>query len=386
MGSIIKTRSALALAIVFGANILGGCGSEPSTVAPNKTDSFVNYNGDDYLQASKVIAADYLFSIDTSRSMRSYQSSLVNSIESGFVQALANNNVNYRIGFVEGNYQYGGGRPSDFGSNFIGGNYISSYAADPITSILDYLGADLNPNVTELLEASKRLMSSRGSSFTRMGAQLVYVYVTDCTREPSRDDESPDSYTSYANYLKARKPSSIYVSARSIVDKSQCPSLRSAVRAMNSGSDPGGTGSNDSGNYSFNNASSASSLANLSQDITKLTNRFQLRGIPQTGSLFVTKNGVNVPAAGRWTYQSSSNEVVFFTAPAASDHVNFSYKLDFVLSSTPSASSIKVSVNGSELSQSASNGWTYESSGNHIVFHGPALADNAQVTVTYEVN
>jgi len=388
MRSIINARVAITSMIAFASTLVGGCGSEPTTFSPNNTDSFVNYNGDNYTTASKVIAADYLFSIDTSFSMKSYQSTLVNTIASDFMQELENANppISFRIGFVEGTYQFGSGRPSSFGKSLMGGNYLTSLSTGPIDSILDYLGGNNNPNVTEPLEASKRLMAAMGSSFMRMGAQLVLVYVTDC--DPQGDDDSPDSSTDYANYMKARKPSSAYVSARSMVDKSQCTKLQSAVRKMNSDSDPNGTGSDNSGSYNIGNSGNiASNLASLARDISKTTKRFQLRGRPVDGTLSVKVNNANIPKAANWTYIPSSNEVEFVVAPATSAHVEFNYKVDFILSSNPVQESIKVAVNGTEVPQSSSNGWTYEATGNRIVFHGSSYpADEAAVNVTYEVN
>jgi hypothetical protein len=57
----------------------------------------------------------------------------------------------------------------------------------------------------------------------------------------------------------------------------------------------------------------------------------------------------------------------------------------FYLTRTPLVSSIVVTVNGATVSQDATNGWTYNSTANSIVFHGTAIpAANASIAVNFD--
>ncbi|MCB1157537.1 MAG: Ig-like domain-containing protein [Leptospiraceae bacterium] len=59
----------------------------------------------------------------------------------------------------------------------------------------------------------------------------------------------------------------------------------------------------------------------------------------------------------------------------------------YVLSQTPVSSTISVTVNGATVANDASNGWTYNASTNSIVFAGTAWpAQGATIVVTYEYN
>ncbi|MDX1960637.1 MAG: vWA domain-containing protein [Leptospiraceae bacterium] len=59
----------------------------------------------------------------------------------------------------------------------------------------------------------------------------------------------------------------------------------------------------------------------------------------------------------------------------------------YILSKTPISSTISVTVNGSAVAKSASNGWSYDSGSNSIIFSGSAYpAVGATISVTYEYN
>ncbi len=388
-------RSLLAMTSVLSVSaIIWGCGSEPTTYAPNNTDSFTAYSGDTYRQANQVVAADYLFSLDTSRSMRPYQETLVETIRNSFIPELersdsSRNSIDYRIGFVEGNYQ-NPTKLSSFGKSLMGGGYITSSSSTVVDNILAYLGQDLNPNVPNLIEASKVYMQNN-SSFKRSGAQQVYIYITDCTRS-SGDDESSGSASSYASSLKSAKGNGLYVSSRSIIATGSCPKIKETVRLLNSDSDPSGTGASGSvsGNYdigSMTASSIASSLVSVARDITKKTGRFQLRGRPADNSLQVFTRLFNQANESKqtsgWRYESTTNEVVFNTAPAASTSIRFVYDIEYLLSSPPVIDSIRVLVNGQELT----SGWRYDGERNRVLINNDSKpADGAKVEVVYEIS
>ncbi|MGE3975020.1 MAG: hypothetical protein AB7F59_10900 [Bdellovibrionales bacterium] len=57
----------------------------------------------------------------------------------------------------------------------------------------------------------------------------------------------------------------------------------------------------------------------------------------------------------------------------------------FFLNRTPVVTSIAVSVNGSAVPQDAANGWTYEASSNSVIFHGTAIpVQGSSVAITFD--
>lgn len=377
--------------------VLAGCGSEPTTFAPNNTNSFTAFTGDNYKQADAIIAADYIISLDTSRSMRDFQQRLINKIPNAFISELDSRGVDYRIGFVEGAHQsINGEKPSYFGQAFMGNGYVSRGSTSVLDSIFAYLGRDLNPNWTNVREGAKLIMSAQGASFKRFGAQLVYVFITDC-----ENGENGGAVSNYVNILKSHKPNGTYVSARSLVVNTRCTNLQDTVKLLNQDSDPNYTNARTTYNYNIrsnsNDADIADRLADLATDVSKKTGRFQMRGKPASGTLqvFIQKLNeaeVEIPAvnpttgATNWRFLSSTNEVEFVVAPASSSAVRFEYSVEYRLSDRPVLSTIAVSVGGNAIANGSPNGWTYDAANNRILFHGSARpVDGAQVNVTYEI-
>ncbi len=57
------------------------------------------------------------------------------------------------------------------------------------------------------------------------------------------------------------------------------------------------------------------------------------------------------------------------------------------LAQVPNVSTIRILFNGVDVPKDATNGWTYESSGNKVVFHGNYIpADNTNISVLYTPN
>jgi hypothetical protein len=109
---------------------------------------------------------------------------------------------------------------------------------------------------------------------------------------------------------------------------------------------------------------------------------------PVPGTVTVRVNGIPVPAAGNWSFDSASNQVIFIAGqePGPSDSVELDYEIRFTLSQIPRAETIKVESNGVLVPNDASNGWTYISAENRIAFHGSWTPnEGTDVRVTYEV-
>lgn len=382
--------------------ILVGCGNQPTTFSPNATDRFVNHNAEDYKQASKIVAADYLFVIDPSFSQWGNQSSIRSSLQN-FMANLESDSqkIDYRIGFLEGNYQAPTSStpiPNTLGSSLIGGNFLVpgfSTNNDVINSVSDEIGQPLAPNRSALLESAARFVTNSGKSFVRSGAQLVYVFISD------EDDVSHtvtgghsgaiSSASYYVTQLKKIKSNQAYVSARALLDGNGglCTAgkgqrLYDTAYYLNAGSAPGSTNSYCiKENVDLN-------LNSLVQDVSKTTTRFQLLQKPAGNvvKVYVTPaSGPNagvrsqVLPAGKWSYNSSTNEIIFVSGqqPASDARLEIEYKILFALSQTPKQDTITVTVNGNQTSA-----WSYVASENRIEFSSDPGTD-AEVLINYEV-
>lgn len=386
--SRIWTLSALAAMTLFAS----AC-KEPNTIAPTYTDRFKNDTYENYTTANAILRGDYLLVLDYSYSMNSKVSELTDSLQ-GFADDLRNKDIDYRIGVVRGNFhgtastnaEVKAWTPDNFIAKFIDigkNNILDSVLLDQVSQV----GGELQQNRTVLLEAARRTLTARKNTFLRDEAQLIVVFVSDS------DDESNNyttayghdtSVAAYASNLKSYKLPG-YTNARAIVaGYGGCPTKYSYDKA--------GTrlwqtahqvdGSSPSCLYD----TFTESLGDLAQNVTKPTNKFKLQSTP-LGNVTVRVDGIDVPSAGNWNYKASTNEIIFVAGqePGPAQQVELFYEIAFKLKQKPIVSTITVTVNGSTVPQSNSNGWSYLASENRIVFNGAAVpADGADVRVTYE--
>jgi hypothetical protein len=130
----------------------------------------------------------------------------------------------------------------------------------------------------------------------------------------------------------------------------------------------------------------ASIMDNVARTISRQTKRFKLQvPNPDVSSIKVYVNGSLVPSTD-YDYMSATNEIVFEDAkkPDPEAQLRLEYDQNYVLSSTPTLQTMVVTVDGSVISQSSSNGWSYDSAKNRIQFHGSAKpANGSKVQVTY---
>lgn len=126
----------------------------------------------------------------------------------------------------------------------------------------------------------------------------------------------------------------------------------------------------------------SATLSGISQNIsTILDRRFTLGRVPDSGSVEVFINDI-LQTSG---YTVTNNVVVFDLPPADGSVVKIVYKhgatpikKTFNLSQAPQDNTINVEINGS----SVTSGFTYQPTSNSIVFDN-APADSAQIKVTY---
>jgi len=110
------------------------------------------------------------------------------------------------------------------------------------------------------------------------------------------------------------------------------------------------------------------------------TNSYGLSDTPDSSTIVVYVDGVETSTG--WTYDSSTNSVIFSPPLGNGEAVDVEYattsaSTDYTLSSTPDASTITVEVGGSVVSN-----WTYNATTNSIVFNG-SVATSASVSVSY---
>jgi hypothetical protein len=398
--------SALLFTLINGL-IVGGCGSQPETFSPTNTDRFVNHDEELYTQASSILAADYLFVIDPSYSVKNEQPRIESTLNS-FMDHLENASpeVDYRIGFLNGNFQAtvsDSPIPDDQGTALIGNNFLfPGFSANSgiLQDLIDYIGQPLTPNRTVPLETTARFITKQKSSFVRSGAQLIYVFITDTDDKSHQVAGGHTGAISASHYyvtqLKKAKTDPAYVSARAIVSGN--------FNGVNGGC-TGTTGKRVYDTAFFLNQSSSAAgphnycikqdldlnLNSLAVDVTKPTTRFQLLQRPVNNKVTVIVDNVEVPAVDKlvtpnvtnWKYVSSTNEVVFQPGkqPAPTAQLELKYDILFALSATPVADTIQVQVNGSVVDDSQ---WDYVPSENRIQFASKPPTD-AEVLIGYEI-
>lgn len=374
---------------------------QPTTFVPGHTDRFVAHSEDAYAQAQQVLQADYLFVLDYSYSMSKNDAKLVELTNAMglFTQSLSSENINYNIGFINGLIQAGdknlAGLPT-IATNFVAPFITVSSGADAsILSQIAPAGTPNNPNTNYMLEAALRTMKAQSTNFLRSGSQLVYVFVSDADDESDTNSKITGAKTVdyYADQLRQFKSDDSYISARSFT------AGVAAGCTLESGYDSAGTRLAavaqivDSAQFAPQCVYTpmASSLDGLARNVTKTTTRFALRGTPQPGTVRIytgaSLNSLNsVPAEQNWSYLSTSNEVVFQAGhePHPGEAIRIEYQMLFGLQKTANPTSISVTINGSTIAQSASNGWTFVAAENRIEFHGSAIpAQDADVRISY---
>lgn len=384
--------------LAMSALVLQGC-EDPEAVVPTNTDRFLNKTEEVYATAASILRADYLFVVDYSYSMNNKRTELLNSVQN-FADDLQNSGIDYRIGFVNGNFQ--GTATSAEINSFTHDNFVAPFittatsaaSASLNSSILDQVadvGDPLMHNRQVPLESARKTLKARGASFLRDGAQLVLTFVSDAD-DTSNQYASQYSFSGtvadYVTALKSFRPAG-YVSSRAIVAGVDGCALKNSY-------DVAGTrlaqvakqldASAPNALCIYNTLSL--SLSSLARDVTKPTDRFSLQSAPIAATITVRVAGVDVPSAGNWTYNPSTNQILFAAGhePGAAQQVIFNYEVPFVLSRTPKVDTIGVQVNGAAVAQGDANGWSYVAAENRIAFNGSAKpADGADVRITYQV-
>lgn len=375
--------------------VLTAC-SQPESFVRNSVDAFTVDTIDNYTQASALLQADYLISVDFSWSMSggctnnsAYNCTspkvtrLFDSLDS-FVANLKSAGIDYRIGFVRGSKQ---STTNTADSDFISGLVVTSEFTGSLTQLirsrLGAVGAPLEGNETSVVETTSKVLQNRGADFLRDSAQLVMVFVTD----------SDDNHYTSAQLasIAGRKTDSSYISARGVFAgvNSNCytdqhyPQTYGEQYASRAATavnylDPSASPKISCIMDNFSNI-----LNNVARNVTRNTKRFKLQvANPDISTLKVYKGaGLTLVPATDYTYVAETNEIVFNInkEPGPSEKLRLEYNQNYVLSGRPGdSSSIQVSVNGTAVS-----GWTYDSAKNRIVFTTKP-AEGSKIEVMYQ--
>lgn len=369
--------------------------SQPQSFVKNKVDAFTVDTQDSYTQASALLQADYLISVDFSFSMSSgctynayYNCSspkitrLFDSLDS-FTANLAAAGIDYRIGFVRGSKQ---STTNVSDTDFISGLALTSSFSGSLTQLirsrLGAVGQPLQGDVTSVVETSSKVLVNRGSDFLRDSAQLVMVMVTD-------SDDSAYTNADLAA-IAGRKTDPSYISARGVLAgvNSNCYTDPSYPQSYG---EAYGTRVAAAVNYLDPSASPkiscimdnfSSIMNNVARTVTRSTQRFKLQvPNPDASTLKVYKGSSGLVPTTDYNYVAATNEVVFNSGkePAPSESLKLTYSQNYVLTSRPDVATIQVLVDGS-----ASTAWTYDSTLNRIVFTTNP-AEGAKIQVMYKL-
>lgn len=285
------------------------------------------------VQSNKV---DILWIVDNSGSMLTKQQNLAASFGS-FINTFAAKNYDFHMAILTSDFR---AAPLGQDSIFQGTPKVITNATPAFTTVFQ-----TNVVVGALGDAAAKILDVTGSAlsagnlagantgFIRPDAFLAVISVSDAD-----DDDSVATTTQIYNALKALKPD--------VVDAStgRSKAMFSWNAVMDDWTNPG--------------------------------------PVPCVGS----EDGVKFRTLAT---QTGGSRMDICAANFSAGLTNLSQNIasfisQVLLKQEPQVDTIDVIINGSLIPFGAANGWTYESTGNKIVFHGTAIPDNnATIYVTY---
>ena len=393
----LKYQYLYKLTALLSVGFLGAC-NEPTTFVPTNTEQFVYDNRDYYQQASKLLQADYLIVPDFSYSMTTSKADVEDALEE-FADYLDSTNVDYKVGFARGSTQsagfYEGAIPSTFMGSVLS-KTSSASAQSLVAEKLSLLAGPNAPNLVLILETAAKVIQSQASSFLRESAQLVYVFISDSDDAGNTVLNSNRTTSYYVDQLSGAKSHIDYISARALVTQgtNTCPLAGNPAYGYKAGTRLKSVASSlDASADSFlclgQSDDLADSLKDLARDVSKPTRRFKVQADADPSSIQVRVNGSLVnPGASTWTFKANTNEVVFKNSakPAESATVEITFDMIMTLERQPNLSSTVVTLNGQQVPQSNSSGWSINTNNLQIEFHGSWIPNSGDIIlVSYEV-
>jgi len=254
---------------------------------------------------------DILFVIDNSGSMGSNQTNFKNNIDS-FIAVFSSAGVDYQIGFITTDDE-----------NLVNGAIVTSASADPVTevnNIVDSIGTYGSAYERGLqysyLATQPGADAGVGSAFLRTDARLVVIYVSD---EPDYSSAYV-STTEVSNHLLSLKSSASQVVAHAVAGDYPSGCTSNGGASFGSGyydvvNDLGGTF------MSICASDFGAQMDTLARESMALMS-FNLSGNPIEETIEVYVDGA---LSADWTYDGSSNSVMFTVAPDDGSLIDVSY-------------------------------------------------------------
>lgn len=265
----------------------------------------------DSFEQDEASDVDILFVIDNSGSMLQNQTNFRNNFDS-FINAFYNAGISYQIGFI-----------TTDDKALVLNSIITNLSSDPIfevNNIIDQIsnsGSAYEKGILySYLATQPGEWAGPGSIFLRPDARLVVIYLSD---EPDQSD-SDATPTQVANYLLALKGSLSKITAHAVTG--DFPSGCSGNGSAEFGDGYYDLVSNLSGTFlSICSSDWGVQMDSLARN-SILSNSFQLSEIPVVASIEAYVDGV---LNFDWTFEESTNSVVFNTPPAEGSQIDISY-------------------------------------------------------------
>jgi hypothetical protein len=261
---------------------------------------------------------DIVLMIDNSSSMLQYQRKFSDQIPA-MLAKLNSSGVDYNIVVVTTDVRTGGN-----GSQFIGTPKVLKPTTSDLNTVLanrvlaGQTGSDLEQGLVSVKNAlSPSYLTNQGTGFFRDDAMMALIFLS------NEDDYSSGSTQSYIDFLNQLKP------------------------PLDSGA-PGWVAN-------FLGITSLSSQCNTTSDYKEPGLRYM--------ALADYSGGIKSSICDTALDKAVENVRVRI----------LEYLTDFYLDRLPVPETILVKINGNVVPKSATNGWTYESKGNFIRFHGNAV-------------
>jgi len=256
---------------------------------------------------------DILFVIDNSGSMSQNQTNFKDNFDS-FINAFYNAGISYQIGFI-----------TTDNKNLVSNSIITNLSADPVTEvndIIDLISIHGMGHEKGLLQSYLATQigewAGPGSSFLRPSARLVVIYLSD---EPDQSSPAIDP-AQVSSHLLMLKGSMAMVTAHAVAGD------------FPSGCSGNGSAQFGDGYYDVVNDLNGTFLSicsiswGLQMDAlarnSMLPNSFPLSNAPVVSSIEAYIDGV---IDFSWTFEESTNSVVFSTPPAEGSQVSIGYAI-----------------------------------------------------------
>ncbi len=331
---ISKKAPSLLMALPIGLGVLAGCG-------PNAADlSILPASQSTYQGSVANNKVDILWVIDNSGSMLTKQQNLSAGFNS-FINVFQTKGFDFRMAVVTTDTRATPvGQAGEFQAQAFGGATYT-IVTNSTPNMADHFKANVevgntgHANAKALdainLSLSSTLLAGANANFLRSDAHLAVIVLSDAD-----DNDSTATTTDVMNYLNSLKPDRYDVLARTYkknytvsavaVDTSNPANTACAAPFENGLKFQSIVASTNGSLASICEPNFSSGLNQISQRIAEAITEIPLSRVPQVSTLQILFNGVAVPndATNGWTYSSSGNKIVFHGTWIPTDNTSIS--------------------------------------------------------------